>query len=76
MQNGQNFTVSSRLEVSDIHAHSTHLLSSGPIFTLKFLGQRIILLNSHKAVVDLLEKKKAVYAGRPENMIMASELSV
>lgn len=49
---------------------------AGPIFTLNFLGQRVFVLNSHKVVSDMLEKNMKAYAGRPVNMVMASELYV
>ena len=37
----------------------------GPIISFRVLGTRYIVLNSHKATVDLLEKKSAITSNRP-----------
>ncbi|KAI0296290.1 cytochrome P450 [Multifurca ochricompacta] len=39
--------------------------SYGPVSSLCIMGQPIIILNSLKACEDLLEKRSAVYSGRP-----------
>ncbi|TBU28336.1 cytochrome P450 [Dichomitus squalens] len=46
----------------------------GPILYLNFLGERVFILNSQQAAVDILEKNMNVYSDRPRNMVMASEL--
>nr|VWO98258.1 Cytochrome P450 monooxygenase CYP52X1 [Ganoderma boninense] len=46
----------------------------GPVLYLSFLGERVFVLNSQQAGVDILEKNMNVYSGRPRNMVMASEL--
>ncbi|KAK7449191.1 hypothetical protein VKT23_013337 [Stygiomarasmius scandens] len=45
----------------------------GPIVYLNFAGKDVVLLNSHKAVVDLLDRRAAIYSDRPRN-IVASEI--
>ncbi|KAG7089339.1 hypothetical protein E1B28_011031 [Marasmius oreades] len=42
--------------------------------SVEVLGERIIILNSKKAVIDILEKRSGKYADRPE-MRMANDLS-
>ncbi|KAL1739761.1 cytochrome P450, partial [Schizophyllum fasciatum] len=37
----------------------------GPVSSVSVLGQRIIVVNSHKVAVDLLEKRSAIYSDRP-----------
>ena len=49
---------------------------AGPIVYLNFLGERVFVLNSQQAATDILEKHMNTYAGRPQNMVMASELYV
>ena len=49
---------------------------TGPIVYLNFLGERVFVLNSQQAATDILEKHMNTYAGRPQNMVMASELYV
>lgn len=48
--------------------------TTGPIFTLKFFRQRLVILNSHKVVSEMLDKNMNVYAGRPVDTIMVGEL--
>ncbi|KAA1469172.1 cytochrome P450 [Dentipellis sp. KUC8613] len=45
----------------------------GDIVYLRFLGRSFLILNSHEAVIDLLEKRGGIYAGRPRST-MAGEL--
>ncbi|TFK64022.1 cytochrome P450 [Pluteus cervinus] len=45
----------------------------GPIFSLNFAGQPVIVLNSHEVVGDLLDRRSAIYSSRPR-FIMASEI--
>jgi len=45
----------------------------GPIVYLNFAGKDVVVLNSHKAVVDLLDRRAAIYSDRPRN-IVASEI--
>ena len=49
---------------------------TGPVVYLNFLGERVFVLNSQQAATDILEKNMNAYAGRPQNMVMASELYV
>lgn len=51
-------------------------VSTGSILYLSFLGERVFVLNSQQAAVDILERNMNVYSDRPRNMIMASELYV
>ncbi|KAH8091806.1 cytochrome P450 [Cristinia sonorae] len=44
----------------------------GPIYALNLGGKLFIVLNSHKVAADILDKKSAVFSGRPR-MIMPSE---
>lgn len=44
---------------------SLTLLLLGPVSSVCVLGQPIIILNSLKACEDLLEKRSAIYSGRP-----------
>ncbi|KAM5545443.1 hypothetical protein V8D89_000481 [Ganoderma adspersum] len=46
----------------------------GSILYLSFLGERVFVLNSQQAAVDILERNMNVYSDRPQNMVMASEL--
>jgi hypothetical protein len=63
--------------------------SAGSIFSLKLLGQNVVVLNTHKAVIDLFgmyqgvrmientylssERRSNIYSSRPR-MIMAGEI--
>jgi hypothetical protein len=38
----------------------------GDVVSLKVPGQRLVILNSAQAAEDLLEKRSAIYSGRPE----------
>jgi hypothetical protein len=49
------------------------LLILGDIVSVTVLGQRLIILNSLKACIDLLEKKSSVMSDRPP-LIMAGKL--
>jgi hypothetical protein len=44
-----------------------------PIFYIKIAGQDTIVLSSHKAAADLLNRRAAIYSDRPRN-IVAGEL--
>ena len=46
---------------------------SGPIISFKVLGTRYVVLNSHKANVDLFEKRSTVTSNRP-HFTMAGDL--
>lgn len=46
---------------------------TGHIFQIKLLSQPIVILNSRKAAMDLLEKRSAIYSDRPRT-VMAGEL--
>jgi hypothetical protein len=49
------------------------LVMIGPVSSVTVLGKRVILLNSLKSCVDILEKKSSVSSGRPR-MPFAGEL--
>ncbi|KAJ7136240.1 cytochrome P450 [Mycena filopes] len=38
----------------------------GDVMQLEIVGQRIIVLDTHRAAVDLLDKRSAIYSDRPE----------
>lgn len=44
---------------------STHWVFLGPIISYRVYHQRVVVLNSAKAAVDLLESKAAIYSDRP-----------
>ncbi|TCD70009.1 hypothetical protein EIP91_005259 [Steccherinum ochraceum] len=47
----------------------------GPIFHLSLpLGEKLIVINSHKVAIDILEKNANAFAARPTNMVMATDL--
>lgn len=39
--------------------------TAGDIISLCVLGTDVVVLNTHKASVDLLEKRGSIYSGRP-----------
>lgn len=43
---------------------------SGDIVHVTVLGQHIVMLNSAKAVTDLLERRSAVYSSRPQTTMI------
>ena len=43
----------------------TSMPSLGNVISITAFGQRIIILNSLKAAIDLLDKKGAIYSDRP-----------
>ncbi|KAJ3804446.1 cytochrome P450 [Lentinula lateritia] len=45
----------------------------GPIFYLNIAGQHTVILGTHKAAMDLLDKRANIYSGRAQN-IVAGEL--
>ena len=51
----------------------TDILAIGPVSSVTVLGKRVILLNSLKSCIDILEKKSSVSSGRPR-MPFAGEL--
>jgi hypothetical protein len=62
--------------VPHISQHATfqlHACRTGDISHVEVLGQHIIVLNSVKSVMDMLDKKGAVYSDRPV-LPMAGEL--
>jgi hypothetical protein len=42
---------------------------TGPITYLNVAGQPVIVLNTHKAAADLLDRKAAIYSDRPRNIV-------
>ena len=50
-----------------------HDNSVGDIVSITAFGQRIVILNTHKATADLLDKRAANYSDRPRNVV-ASEI--
>jgi hypothetical protein len=49
--------------------------SKGDLIYLSVMGQPVIVINSHKVAMDLLDKRSVIYSGRP-TFTMASELWV
>ncbi|KAI0273310.1 cytochrome P450 [Gloeopeniophorella convolvens] len=45
-----------------------------PLIYLRIPGKDIVIINSRDAAVEVLEKRGSVYAGRPLDMVMVSEL--
>ncbi|KAK7057911.1 cytochrome P450 [Favolaschia claudopus] len=41
----------------------------GPLFRINVAGQTTIILNSHKAATDLLDRRSALYSDRPRNIV-------
>ena len=58
-----------------MHTHilTTPRVPSGDISSVKVLGQRIVILNSLQACIDLFEKRSSIYSDRP-SLVMAGEL--
>lgn len=50
------------------------ILNTGPVFYLRLFNKETIVLNSSKAVLDLLESRSAIYSERP-TFWMAGELA-
>jgi hypothetical protein len=46
---------------------------TGAVVQVRLFGQSVVIINSHKAAVELLEKKSAMYSDRPR-LVMAGEL--
>lgn len=44
-------------------------LSTGPIVYLNAVGQPLIVLNTHRAAADLLDKRAAIYSDRPDMIV-------
>lgn len=49
--------------------HDDRTAPAGEIVYLNILGQDMVILNSSKAAVDLLDKKSAIYSDRPVIMM-------
>ncbi|KAG9035096.1 hypothetical protein FRB95_012115 [Tulasnella sp. JGI-2019a] len=45
----------------------------GPINYINLVGEPIVIVNTHEVALDLLEKRSAIYSGRPR-FVMACEL--
>ena len=43
----------------------------GDLFYLNAAGQPIVILNSRKVCVDLLERRAAIYSDRPPNVVVS-----
>ncbi|KAG7087818.1 hypothetical protein E1B28_013758 [Marasmius oreades] len=41
----------------------------GPIFHVNIAGQNVVVLGSHKAASDLLDRRSAIYSDRPLNIV-------
>lgn len=75
MRNGESNMVDDLVLISlDNRLNSSS--SVGPLFCLHFLGERLFVINSREVAADILEKNMNIYTGRPQNMVMASELYV
>ena len=57
----------------NIRSESVVALASGAVVQARLFRQSIVIINSHKAAVELLEKKSAIYSDRPR-LVMAGEL--
>jgi hypothetical protein len=49
--------------------------ATGPIFYLNLAGQPVIVLNSKKVAVDLLERRAANYSSRPRFIVSGEYLN-
>ena len=47
----------------------SNLSSKGPIMHINAFGQPLIILNTHNAAADLLERRAAIYSDRPDNIV-------
>ncbi|KAJ3514436.1 hypothetical protein NLJ89_g2382 [Agrocybe chaxingu] len=47
----------------------------GPVLYLNILGQPMIVLNTHKAATDLLDRRSAIYSDRPRDIVGGEMLS-
>ncbi len=47
----------------------------GEIMYVSALGQGILVLNSRRVAVDLLEKRSSIYSDRPHNIVMCDYMS-
>ena len=45
--------------------NSNAFMTTGDVVSVSVLGQNIVILNTCKAAVDLLEKRSAIYSDRP-----------
>ena len=45
-------------------------VSTGDVFILHVLGKPIVIINSEKAAVELMEKRSAIYSDRPRAPIL------
>ena len=55
------------LSIRSLTLQQTNYIS-GPIMHVNVLGQPLIVLNTHKATADLLERRAAIYSDRPPNI--------
>ncbi|KAJ8507981.1 hypothetical protein ONZ45_g9708 [Pleurotus djamor] len=42
----------------------------GPVLSLSVFGKPFVVLNSHKAASDLLDRRSAIYSDRPRNIVI------
>ena len=73
-QSGERNGVSIQLDAVFSLLSIAHLASTiGPMATVSILGQQMIIVNSAKTALDMLDKKSAIYSDRPV-MPMGGEL--
>ncbi|KAH9894042.1 cytochrome P450 [Cubamyces lactineus] len=59
-------------EISQSHAwiaYRDYAAKLGDVISLNALGQSFVILNSHSAALDLLEKRSSIYSDRPANIM-------
>ena len=47
----------------------------GPVVYLNVAGQPVIILNTHKAAADLLDRRANIYSDRPNNIVASDFLT-
>ena len=55
-----------QLETSDFHRNVLTHPFSGEMMFLSALGQGILVINSQRVAIDLLEKRSNIYSDRPD----------
>lgn len=56
------------------HTYSDWGKTYGPLTYLNVAGKPFLIINSHEAAIDLLDRKASIYSDRPR-FVMAAELS-
>lgn len=53
------------LRVWELHGHELQFLSSGDIVSISVLSQGMIIVNSAKTAVEILDRKGSIYSESP-----------